>query len=196
MNELGRSESPITVATIAGSAALRDVLDASFARRPWLQSVGTFAHIDEAVDAAGGARVDVALGFLPPRDSSSLLKWRSLFDAGTSLLFLSTYPNEREALRSGMAGAAGFVTRLVKTEEIVSSIVEVSNGAMFPSPMAATWLQQVEQGSWHQQLTELELAVAREALGGQRTAEIARKLGCSHQAVLGVLGAVSDRIDS
>lgn len=196
MIEFVQSESPITVATIAASEALRDALAAAIARSPSLRSVGTFAGVDEMIDVTRGQHVDVALGFLPPRDSSSLLKWRSLFDAGTTLLFLSTYPDERDALRSAMAGAAGFVTRLVRTGEIVNTIVEVANGGTLSSAMVGTRLQQVQQGSWHLEVSERELAVVRAALGRLKTADIAKELRCSKADVLAVLCHVSECIDS
>ncbi len=159
--------------------------------------IGTFAHIDALVEAAELPHADVAVGFTPPRDASSLLQWRTLHDAGTALLFLSTYPDERDTLCSAIAGAAGFVTQLVRTPEIVSSIVDVANGAVFPlSPAGGTWLHPHELGAWHLNLNEREQAVVGAALKRRKTPEIAVEVGCSEDDVRSILCDICNRIRS
>jgi two-component system invasion response regulator UvrY len=116
-----------------------------------------------------------------------LLEVRRQFPA-LPVLMLSMYPEERFAIAAIKAGAAGYITKSMAAEELVSAIHKIIGGGSYVSPRLAELLaQDVREPSGsvapHELLTERELQVASLIGAGKPVKQVAAELAISVSSV-------------
>jgi two-component system, NarL family, invasion response regulator UvrY len=103
------------------------------------------------------------------------------------VLVLSTFPEDRFALRALKAGAAGYVNKHSAAQSLMTAIRVVFDGGMYFSASLTMHLAQGLKSSpvdtINQMLSDREFAVLRAIAKGKQPAEIARELNLSAKTV-------------
>lgn len=104
------------------------------------------------------------------------------------VLLFSVHPEEQYALRCIKAGAAGYLNKSCKKEELIAAVRRVSEGKTYITPSVsecmAGQLQDGEKHEWpHQALSDREYEVFELMAKGKAPGDIAKKLSLSPKTV-------------
>ena len=113
-------------------AGLRMILD----QVPDLEVVGEAADGRQALDLIASTRPDVALMDIrmPVMDGTEATRRIALADAGTRVLMLTTFGEDRQVVEALRAGAAGFLLKDVDPPDLVHAIGVIARGDALLSP--------------------------------------------------------------
>lgn len=111
--------------------------------------------------------------------------------AETSVLMLTSYGDEKAVMSAILAGAAGFLLKDVKTNELLAAIRTAGRGgSVLDATAAAAVIQQIHRGNviteedrLAMQLTERELTILDLVAEGDTNREIGEKLYLSEKTV-------------
>jgi two-component system, NarL family, invasion response regulator UvrY len=148
-----------------------------------------------AVDAAGAIRflaetvVDIIILdiSMPGKSGLDLIKDLKQMQPGVRILILSMYPEDRFAMRAIIAGASGYLTKEMASEEIVTAIRTINSGRKYiTSSLAdkiADELQHPGEKVPHDLLSDREFEVFCMLASGKPVVEIATALSLSESTV-------------
>ena len=113
-------------------AGLRMILD----QAPEVQVVGEAADGRQALDLVARARPDVALMDIrmPVMDGIEATRRIAGTDAGTRVLMLTTFGEDRQVVEAMRAGASGFLLKEVDPPDLVHAITGVARGDALLAP--------------------------------------------------------------
>jgi DNA-binding NarL/FixJ family response regulator len=124
---------------------------------------------------------------MPGRNGIDILKQLKGYKPDLQVLILSTYPEEQFAMRALKAGAAGFLTKAVKTDELVTAIQHLLKGKRYiSSSLADTLVNYVEYGDHkapHEVLSDREYEIMCMTAEGKTVKQIASELSLSDKTV-------------
>ncbi|MGZ5545458.1 MAG: response regulator, partial [Limisphaerales bacterium] len=119
------------------------------------------------------------------------------------VLILSMYPEQDFAVRALKAGAAGYISKRLASDELVAAVKKVLEGGRYISPAVADQLaadlNRESQGAPHELLSNREFQIMRMIAAGKTLKEIAAELSISvktvgtyHGRLLAKMGMCSD----
>lgn len=164
---------------------LRTVLELE----PGLEVVGEAANGEEALELARASRPDVVLMDVQMPVMDGVEATRRLVDegGGARVLVLTTFDDEAYVLDGIRAGAAGYLLKDVRAEELCDVIRSVARGERFIQPkVAAIYLQRMAERNAEPEtepLSPRESEVLQLVAQGRTNREIATQLGLSPSTV-------------
>lgn len=124
---------------------------------------------------------------MPGRNGIDILKQLKGYKPDLQVLILSTYPEEQFAVRALKAGAAGFLTKAVKPDELITAIQHLLKGKRYiSSSLADTLVNYVEHGdekAVHEILSDREYEIMCMTAEGKTVKKIASELSLSDKTV-------------
>ncbi len=124
---------------------------------------------------------------MPGRNGIDILKQLKDYRPDVQVLILSTYPEEQFAMRALKAGAAGFLTKAVKSDELVTAVQHLLKGKKYiSSSLADTLINYVEYGdgkALHEVLSDREYEIMCMTAEGKTVKKIASELSLSDKTV-------------
>jgi two-component system response regulator DesR len=162
-------------------ALVRGALSALLSLEPDLEVVAEVGSGEEAVEAAGRVRPDVALldVEMPGRDGISATAEVLAASPGTRVLIVTTFGRPGYLRRALQAGASGFVVKDTPAAQLADAVRRVHQGLRVVDPALAT--DSLIAGE--SPLTARETDVLRAARDGSTVAAIARALVLSEGTV-------------
>jgi DNA-binding NarL/FixJ family response regulator len=124
---------------------------------------------------------------MPGRNGLDVLKQIKSYKPDLQVLILSMYPEEQYAMRALKAGAAGYVTKAGKSEELFTAIHKVLKGKKYMSSSLADRLfSYIEHGNKkapHEVLSDREYQVMCMTASGKSVKKIAMDLSLSDKTI-------------
>ncbi|MCF7803526.1 MAG: response regulator transcription factor [Candidatus Marinimicrobia bacterium] len=124
---------------------------------------------------------------MPGRSGLDVLKEIQSLDTRAKVLILSMHPEDRFAIRTLKAGAAGYITKEKAPDELVKAIRKVVAGGKYVSESLAENLIDAlsgqDKGPPHIQLSDREYEVFELIAQGISTSNIAEKLSLSQSTI-------------
>jgi DNA-binding NarL/FixJ family response regulator len=164
-----------------------------------VELVGEAASVDEAVALVTQARPDVVLLDVHMPDGGGVAVIRGAADQspGTLFLALSASDAAEDVIATIRAGARGYVTKNIATDELLDAIARVQAGDAVFSPRLAGFVLDAFAGPGPapedpelDQLTAREREVLRHIARGYLYKEVALRLGISAKTVEAHVSAV------
>jgi len=124
---------------------------------------------------------------MPGRNGIDILKQLKGYNPDLQVLILSIYPEEQFAMRALKAGAAGYLTKAAKPDELASAIKQVIKGKRYiSSSLADKLVNYVESGNEkapHEVLSDREYEVMCMTAEGRSVKQIAMELSLSDKTI-------------
>lgn len=143
----------------------------------------------EAIHQVSTHKMDVVVLdiSMPGRSGLDVIKDIKNIQPGVKIIILSMYQEERFAVRAFKAGASGYLTKEMATEEIVNAIRKVSSGGKYISArFAETLVNEMSAPSEllpHERLSDREFEVMCMIASGKTVNAIAEELFLSDHTV-------------
>jgi DNA-binding NarL/FixJ family response regulator len=164
-----------------------------------VELVGEAASVDEAVALVNAARPDVVLldVHMPGGGGVAVIRGAAEHAPGTLFLALSASDAAEDVIATIRAGARGYVTKNIATDELLDAIARVQAGDAVFSPRLAGFVLDAFAGPAPapedpelDQLTAREREVLRHIARGYLYKEVALRLGISAKTVEAHVSAV------
>lgn len=154
-----------------------------------IEVVGDVSNGVEALKQSGKLKWDVMLLdiSMPVKSGGDTLKQLMAENKKARVLILSMYSEDQYAVRLMKAGASGYLTKDVASEQLVGAIRKVAAGGKYISPtLAELLLMEVNSDSGkplHACLSDREYQVFRLLGSGKKVSEIAEALSLSVKTI-------------
>jgi DNA-binding NarL/FixJ family response regulator len=124
---------------------------------------------------------------MPGRNGLDVLKDIKSYKPDLQVLILSMYPEEQFAMRAIRAKAAGYLTKAVKSDELVKAIQNVIKWKRYISSSLADkiacYVEVDNNKALHETLSDREYEVMRMTATGKSVKQIAMKLALSDKTI-------------
>ncbi len=124
---------------------------------------------------------------MPDRNGIDILKQIKGDKPDLKVLMLSMYPEEQFAIRALKAGAAGYLTKACKPDELVSAIQQLLKGKRYISSSLAdklaVYIKNEDRKAPHESLSAREYEVMCMTTAGMPVKQIARELSLSDKTI-------------
>jgi DNA-binding NarL/FixJ family response regulator len=174
----------VHVAIVEDDASVRTNLAEFIQGTPGFACVAACASAEEALRALPLVEPDVALVDinLPGKSGVEFVREFRTFCPRTQVIMLTVEEDSRRVFESLKAGATGYLVKHVAPEDILAAIREVHGGGAPMSSQVARMVvgafrEPVSAKDKDFQLTERETEILRRLACGDRSKEIAEKLG-------------------
>jgi len=109
---------------------------------PEIEKIDEASNFQEAVDKVWKNNYEIVLLdiAMPGRSGLEVLKEIKNFRPKLPVLMLSTYPEERYAIRAFKGGASGYLTKTTASEELITAIRKICSGSKYVSQSLAVEL--------------------------------------------------------
>jgi DNA-binding NarL/FixJ family response regulator len=155
----------------------------------------------EAIEAARKERFDLVLLdiSMPHKDGLDTLKQLKYEFPGIKILMLSMYPEESYAIRVLRAGAAGYLEKDCRPEQLEKAVREVITLGKYVSPTVvlalADTIDATSKTSARDQLSDREIQVMRLLASASTIGEIAEQLNISAKTVTTYKARILEKLD-
>ncbi len=192
---------PIRIVIADDHALFRDGTRRILEQQPDITVVGEAEDGASAVEAVIRLGPEVVLLDIRMAGSNGVEATRQIRQRApnTAVLILSAHDDDQYVCELLKAGAAGYLLKTVRADELVDAVRRVRAGETVLHPAIARKMSRLLVGNSVLQvdsvhLTAKELDVLRLVSGGRRNKEIARELGMSVRTVEGHLDAIFNRL--
>jgi len=124
---------------------------------------------------------------MPGRNGIDVLKQLKSFKSDLHVLILSMYPEEQFAVRALKAGAAGYLTKASKPDELVKAVKTVLKGQKYIGTSLAMrlacYIEVGEKKAMHEMLSDREYEVMCMTASGKKVKQIATELSLSDKTI-------------
>jgi DNA-binding NarL/FixJ family response regulator len=124
---------------------------------------------------------------MPGRNGIDILKQLKGFKPNLQILMLSMYPEEQFAIRAMKAGAAGYLTKAAKSDELILAIQNVLKGKRYISSSLAdklvNYVKSGDEEAPHEVLSDREYEVMCMTAEGKSVKQIAMELSLSDKTI-------------
>jgi len=154
-----------------------------------MEVAGSVKNASEAINELSGHPVDVVIldVNMPGRSGLDIIKDIKKLQPKAAVLMLSMYSEERFAIRALKAGASGYLTKDMATEEVISAIRIIHSGRRYITATLAESmannLQETSEKNPHDCLSDREFEVMCMIGAGKSVNEIAEVLSLSSRTV-------------
>ncbi|WP_331767931.1 response regulator transcription factor [Embleya sp. NBC_00896] len=195
------STPPIRVFLLDDHEVVRRGLADLLGAEPDIEIVGESGSAEEATRRIPALRPDVAIldGRLPDGSGIDVCREvRSRFPEINALI-LTSYDDEDALFAAIMAGAAGYVLKQVRGQDLIAAVRAVAAGQSLLDPAVTTRvLERVRRGPVAEPgptgLSEREQQVLEHIAQGQTNREIAESLGLAEKTVKNYVSAVLNKL--
>ncbi len=203
MNAQPVPKNPITVLIVDDHEMVRLGLSQMLSTYPELAVVGTASNAQEALDKSFELKPDVLLLDLRLPDKEGYEVCREVRSklANTRVLVLTSYTDDERVFESIAAGANGYVLKEIGSDELVETIVKVSEGKSILSPSITDRVLdrvKVKQEDSPEKrmllLTRQELRVLALVAEGKTNKEIGLELNLSDKTVKNYMSNVMEKL--
>jgi DNA-binding NarL/FixJ family response regulator len=195
----------IRVLVCDDQTVVREGLAAILSTDPDIQVVGLAGNGAEALDLIPETRPDVVLMDLKMPVMNGVQTTQRLRRAhpGVYVLVLTTYAEEEWVLEAVRAGAAGYLLKDTRRDELLAAIKGTAEGRTYLDPaIAGKVMQQAAVGplpdrsaeTWTEALTERELDVLRLLVQGYCNPEIAQRLHLASGTVRNYVSTIFQKL--
>jgi DNA-binding NarL/FixJ family response regulator len=136
---------------------------------------------------------------MPGRNGIDVLKQLKSYKSDLQILILSMYPEEQFAVRALKAGAAGYLTKSSKPDELVEAVKTVKNGRKYISlSLAMRLARYIETGDTeavHEILSDREYEVMCLTASGKKVKQIAAELSLSDKTISTYRARILDKMN-
>ena len=170
-------------------------------RQEDLLVVGEAGTVAEAVEKAHDLEPDVVVLDIRLPDGSGVEACREIRDDNQNIkvLMLTSYSDEEAVMGSIMAGAAGYLLKEIRSQEIVDAIRKVGTGQSLLDPaVTAGVLDRVRRGKEEDplaQLTSQEQRILELIADGQTNREIAGEINLSDKTVKNYVSNILGKLE-
>ena len=154
-----------------------------------MEVAGSVKNASEAINELSGHPVDVVILDInmPGRSGLDIIKDIKKLQPRSAVLMLSMYSEERFAIRALKAGASGYLTKDMATEEVITAIRIIHSGRRYITATLAenmaNNLQETSEKNPHDCLSDREFEVMCMIGAGKSVNEIAEVLSLSSRTV-------------
>lgn len=203
MNAQPVPKNPITVLIVDDHEMVRLGLSQMLSTYPELAVVGTASNAQEALDKSFELRPDVLLLDLrlPDKEGYEVCREVRAKLPHTRVLVLTSYTDDERVFESIAAGANGYVLKEIGSDELVETIVKVSEGKSILSPSITDRVLdrvKVKQEDSPEKrmllLTRQELRVLALVAEGKTNKEIGLELNLSDKTVKNYMSNVMEKL--
>lgn len=172
-----------------------------------IQDISPTYVIDEAEDANEVAAKVIDSDYdliildisMPGGGGINALKQIKQLRQNAKVLMLSIYEDEMYINRSLKAGASGYLTKSVASDELELAIKKILAGEKYLSSEIASKMASIiysdQDKAKHEYLSEREFQVFKLIVKGYKTAEVAEELNISAKTVSTYRGRIMDKMD-
>jgi DNA-binding NarL/FixJ family response regulator len=136
---------------------------------------------------------------MPGRNGLDILKQVKSYKRDLQVLILSMYPEEQFAVRALKAGAAGYLTKACKPDELVTAVQNVLKGKKYISSSLsdrlALYVGADERRSPHETLSTREYEVMCMTAAGKPVKQIAMELSLSDKTISTYRSRILDKLN-
>ena len=156
---------------------------------PNMQVIAEAANGEEALDLIFNNTYNLILLdiSMPGQNGLQTLKLIKKHDKNIPVLMLSMHSEEQYAMRSIKAGASGYMTKDVASNELVTAIKKINDGRKFISKEVAELLTidlyHKDDKKPHEYLSDREFEVLKKIASGKTTKSISNELKISPKTV-------------
>ena len=179
----------IKVLIVDDHAILREGLIRIIQFESDMEVAGSVKNASEAINVLSGNSVDVVILDInmPGRSGLDIIKDIKQMQPNAAVLMLSMYSEERFAVRALKAGASGYLTKDMATEELINAVRIIHSGRKYITPTLAenmaNSLQEKTEENPHDCLSDREFEVMCMIGSGKSVNEIAEVLSLSSRTV-------------
>ena len=154
-----------------------------------MEVAASVKNASEAINELSGHPVDVVIldVNMPGRSGLDIIKDIKKLQPKAAVLMLSMYSEERFAIRALKAGASGYLTKDMATEEVITAIRIIHSGRRYITATLAESmannLQETSEKNPHDCLSDREFEVMCMIGAGKSVNEIAEVLSLSSRTV-------------
>ncbi len=181
---------PIRVLIVDDHAVVRQGLKAFLRVQDGIEFIGEAENGEEAIERAGELEPDVIMMDLVMPGMGGIETMRKLSELGSEarVIVLTSFAEDDQVIAAVKAGAAGYLLKDVRPDELASAIRTVHEGdaLLHPSVAAKLMSKVADSGSGETKpdaLTARELDVLKDIAGGMSNKEIAADLGVAEKTV-------------
>ena len=181
---------PIRVLIVDDHAVVRQGLKAFLRVQDGIEFVGEAENGEEAIERAGELEPDVIMMDLVMPGMGGVETMRKLRELGSDarVIVLTSFAEDDQVIAAVKAGAAGYLLKDVRPDELASAIRTVHEGdaLLHPSVAAKLMSKVADAGSGETKpdtLTARELDVLKDIARGMSNKEIAADLGVAEKTV-------------
>ena len=170
-------------------------------RQEDLSVVAEAGTVAEAVEKARESVPDVVVIDIRLPDGTGIEACRDIRDenADVKVLMLTSYSDEEAAMGSIMAGAAGYLLKEIRSQEIVEAIRRVGAGQSLLDPtVTARVMERARRGKEEDvliQLTDQEQKILELIAEGQTNREIAGQINLSDKTVRNYVSNILGKLE-
>jgi DNA-binding NarL/FixJ family response regulator len=188
-------EAEFAVFVVSTNERVLSVFPHLIERHPALLFCGSAATPSEALDSVRAAGPRVVVTDWLPSSGQHVLKWRAVRELGPSLLMLTNYLREPDAVLSVLSSASGhLLTRPGQSRHLLDAIVRVAQGELlFPEGLVSK-LRTQASGDSASDLDEPDRRVLLGLLERATDQEIAEALGEDANQVRLRIASLADKL--
>jgi two-component system, NarL family, invasion response regulator UvrY len=179
----------IRILIVDDHAIIREGLIRIVQFEPDMEVAGSVKNSSEAINILTDHPVDVVILDInmPGRSGLDIIKDVKQLQPNAAILMLSMYSEEMFAIRALKAGASGYLTKDMATEELISAVRIIHSGRKYITPSLAenmaNNLQEKTEHNTHDCLSDREFEVMCLIGSGKSVSEIAEILSLSSRTI-------------
>jgi two-component system, NarL family, response regulator DevR len=192
---------PIRVLVVDDHEVVREGLRTLISKQKTMSMVGEAATAADAITAAARARPDVVIMDVRLPDGSGIEACRTIRDARpeTGVIMLTSYADDEALFASILAGAAGYLLKDAKGNQVIEAIHAVAEGRSLLDPtVTGKVLERVRKGPEEDpglaSLTEQEHKVLEHVAEGKTNREIGQIMFLSEKTVKNYVSRILDKL--
>ena len=196
------SEATVRVMLVDDHEVVREGLRTLLGRQKGMLVVGEAASAEEAIATAARAKPDVIVMDVRLPDGSGVEACRTIREARpeTRVIMLTSYADDEALFASIVAGAAGYLLKQTRGQQVIEAITSVAQGRSLLDPdVTGKVLERVRRGREDEDpafasLTEQERKVLEQLAEGKTNREIGEVLFLSEKTVKNYVSRILDKL--
>jgi DNA-binding NarL/FixJ family response regulator len=191
----------VRVMIVDDHEVVREGLRTLIAKQQGMSLVGEAANVKDAVEGAARARPDVVIMDVRLPDGSGIEACRTIRQARpqTGVIMLTSYSDDEAVFASILAGAAGYLLKDAKGQQVVEAISAVAQGRSLLDPtVTGKVLERVRKGPDEDpglaSLTDQERKVLEHVAEGRTNREIGEIMFLSEKTVKNYVSRILDKL--
>ncbi len=197
------ADETVRVMVVDDHEVVRQGLIAMLNRRPGLSLVAEADSAEQAVSRALSVQPDVIVMDVRLPDGSGIEACRDIRAElpKTQVIMLTSYSDEQAVFSSILAGAAGFLLKQVRADQIVEAIHEVAQGNSILDPnVTGGMMKLVREAAANapdplQDLNDQERSILTLIAEGKTNKQIAREVFLSDKTVKNYVSSILSKLD-
>ena len=192
---------PVRVMIVDDHEVVREGLRTLIGKQKGMSIVGEAANVKDAVEGASRAKPDVVIMDVRLPDGSGIEACRTIRAARpqTGVIMLTSYADDEALFASIIAGAAGYLLKDAKGQQVLEAVTAVAEGRSLLDPtITGKVLERVRKGPEEDpgmaSLTDQERKVLEHVAEGKTNREIGEIMFLSEKTVKNYVSRILDKL--